>query len=194
MLRFTLALLPLALGAFATPVTRQDAGPNCGVFGADGFASTAQNFTLAAWNTTGPNTNSTGVPLVIGHAGSIPGASLKQLSTYASFPFDQYQPLSLSDGLVLMDMPAKDQSTRPPAPGSGPYWVITSLNPPTPAHVYCGVDNADSTGFPLLAVYGSTEGFSLCTGSGQGAQTTVVWNVTSSRTGCYPVNLHIVYT
>lgn len=89
MLRFTLALLPLALGAFATPVTRQDAGPNCEVFGASGFASTAQNFTLAAWNTTGPNTNSTGVPLVIGHAGSIPGASLKQLSVHLFPDFNE---------------------------------------------------------------------------------------------------------
>lgn len=87
MLGFTLALLPLALGAFATPVTRQDVGSNCEVFGGNGFASTSQKFTLAAWNTTGPNTNLTGVPLVIGHAGSISGASLKQLSVRPSARF-----------------------------------------------------------------------------------------------------------
>lgn len=88
MLRCALALLPLALGALATPVTRQDAGPNCEVFGGNGFASTSQKFTLAAWNTTRPNTNSTGVPLVIGHAGSISGASLKQLSVRLSAHFE----------------------------------------------------------------------------------------------------------
>lgn len=86
MIASVLALFPLALGALASPLpspsltSRQTApGPQCSGLGAGAF-DIAYNFTLAAYNVTLPNANSTGAPLVIGQAGAVDGESFKVLS------------------------------------------------------------------------------------------------------------------
>lgn len=80
-------VLPLALAAtswalpamFNLNIPRSVPGPQCDGLGPGAF-DIAYNFTLAAYNTTFPNANSTGSPLVLGQAGAIPGASFKVLS------------------------------------------------------------------------------------------------------------------
>jgi hypothetical protein len=76
-----LALAPfvLATTSLAMPAARQVAPGPCANFGSAGFDN-ANNFTLAAVNTTLPNANTTGAPLVLGSAGAIDGAELEFLS------------------------------------------------------------------------------------------------------------------
>jgi hypothetical protein len=156
-----LVLAPLAIAAtsLAIPTARQLPSGPCAHF-AGGF-DTASNFTLAALNRTLPNANSTGAPLVLGQAGAIDGAEFEVLSvilsnfnendkrlmsrrqTWASFPFNQWPSLSLLDGGLTgnMDPPSgavKTVSTGA-SNGSEVSFVTTSLDPPSPAPVYCAV-------------------------------------------------------
>ena len=84
---FALNILTLAFAATAAavalPAAKRDLAPSCNLLGGGAF-DTAQNFTLAAWNTTLPNANNTGVPLVLGQAGAISGAEFKVLSVRLS--------------------------------------------------------------------------------------------------------------
>ena len=84
MITSALVLLPLALGAFASPLPtlngRQSTpGAWCNGFGGGAF-DIAYNFTLAAYNATQPNVNNTGLPLVLGHNSVIEGGEFKVLS------------------------------------------------------------------------------------------------------------------
>lgn len=79
MISSTFLLLCSALAAVATPLSRQDDGPNCESFGANGFASSG-SFKLAAVNTTLPNANTTGAPLAIANAGAVVGESFFALA------------------------------------------------------------------------------------------------------------------
>ncbi len=77
-----LTLLPFALGAFASPIAnlaRDEPGPWCNGLGPGAF-DIAYNFTLGAYNSTLPNSNSTGAPVVMGQAGAVDGASFKIFS------------------------------------------------------------------------------------------------------------------
>ena len=59
-----LAILPWAVAAFSSPVARQYSDWCPFTLGA-GLFDHAKDFTLSAWNTTLPNANATGVPLVV---------------------------------------------------------------------------------------------------------------------------------
>lgn len=63
----------------AVKLPRAAPGPWCDGLGPGAFDE-AFNVTLAAWNTTGTNTNTTGAPLVLGSGGAISGASFRHLS------------------------------------------------------------------------------------------------------------------
>lgn len=89
MIPSTLILFSAALAAVATPLTRQDDGPNCESFGANGFAVSG-NFKLAAVNTTLPNANTTGVPLALANAGAVVGESFFALAVSRLLRFMQY--------------------------------------------------------------------------------------------------------
>ncbi|TFK66972.1 hypothetical protein BDN72DRAFT_899386 [Pluteus cervinus] len=58
------------------------------------------NFTLAAVNTTLPNSNSTGVPLVLGQNGATSGITFHVTSTYFSYPYNDYPSLALINGAL----------------------------------------------------------------------------------------------
>ncbi len=74
----------LATAAFAMPASkRQEPGPWCDGLGAGAF-DVASGFSLAAYNTSTPNANTTGAPLVFGQAGATDGASYKVLSVIPS--------------------------------------------------------------------------------------------------------------
>ncbi len=86
MIASALALLPLALGALASPLgARQSQGAWCQGLGPGAF-DIANNFTLAAYNSTLPNANSTGAPLVLGQNGAVDGAEFKVLSVRSAPP------------------------------------------------------------------------------------------------------------
>lgn len=87
-----LLLVAAAAAALALPTGQLDAratSPWCSGLGPGAFDS-AENFTLAAYNTTLPNANATGAPLVLGQAGAVDGAEFEVLSVrghpcYAEF-------------------------------------------------------------------------------------------------------------
>jgi len=208
-----LSLLPLACATAvaASPVSRSllharqhQPGPWCDGLGA-GIFDIAPNITLAAFNTTLPNANDTGAPLVMGQAGAVDGAEFKILSTWASFPFNDFPTMSLNNGTLLPNSPDGPISVSDSnvTVAAEPLWVLTTFDLPTPAQIYCGVADTDpaggGTGFPLLAVHGDTDHFSLCSaGDFPLAQTNVVWRASAINDGsynftsCYPVHIQIV--
>ncbi|KAJ3490101.1 hypothetical protein NLI96_g1685 [Meripilus lineatus] len=144
----TSMVLPLALAAtswalpamFNLNIPRSVPGPQCDGLGPGAF-DIAYNFTLAAYNTTFPNANSTGSPLVLGQAGAIPGASFKVLSTYASYPYNEYPNLSLLSGALIPNARGVIAGGVNVTVGQTLGFIATNLNPPTPAPIYCGVGN-----------------------------------------------------
>ena len=81
---FALSLATVAFAAAASAIpTRRDTGPWCANLGVATIDS-VPSFTLAAYNATGTNTNTTGEPLVLGQAGAISGGGyLRWLSVSA---------------------------------------------------------------------------------------------------------------
>ncbi|OCH89963.1 hypothetical protein OBBRIDRAFT_777746 [Obba rivulosa] len=208
-----LALLPLACvsAVSASPVSRSllharqhQPGPWCDGLGA-GVFDIAPNVTLAALNSTLPNANSTGAPLVMGQAGAVDGASFKILSTWASFPFNDFPTMSLNNGSLIPNaaigvVSAADNNVTE---ASAPSWILTTFDLPASVQIYCGVADTDpaggGTGFPLLAVHGDTDHFSLCSaGDFTNAQTNIIWRASAVNDGsynftsCYPVHIQII--
>lgn len=90
-------IVPLALTAtsWARPmlnlnVPRSTPGPWCDGLGPGAF-DIAYNFTLAAYNNTWPNTNTTGLPLVLGQNGATTGAEFKVLSVRFNYLSLRYE-------------------------------------------------------------------------------------------------------
>ncbi|OBZ72803.1 hypothetical protein A0H81_06940 [Grifola frondosa] len=199
-----LSLLVLALAgtslALPAPPRRREPGAWCNNLGGGAF-DIAYNFTLAAYNSTGTNTNSTGVPLVLGQAGATTGEEIKALSTYASFPYNDFPNLSLLEGALIPNGQATASDANVTA-GEPPNFVVTNLNPPAPAQIYCAIADTDpaggGTGYPILAVHGDPDSFSLCaTGTSPRAQNNVVYKASANALGydfssCYPVRLQLV--
>ncbi|PSR77075.1 hypothetical protein PHLCEN_2v8064 [Hermanssonia centrifuga] len=203
-----LTLLPFALGAFASPIAnlaRDEPGPWCNGLGPGAF-DIAYNFTLDAYNSTLPNSNSTGAPVVIGQAGAVDGASFKIFSTWASYPYNDYPNFSLLSGAFHpnyeggLDVGISDSNVTA---GNPPSFIVTSLDLPAPAQIYCGVADTDpyggGTGYPLLAVNGDTDSFALCSaGDYYLAQTNVIYKPTADNSGqylfdsCYSVKLQMI--
>ncbi|KIP02454.1 hypothetical protein PHLGIDRAFT_79089 [Phlebiopsis gigantea 11061_1 CR5-6] len=143
MLFAAIALLSAAAAAAAAPAllaARQTApGPQCAGLGLAVF-DIAYNFTLAAYNATGPNANDTGAPLVLGQAGAVDGAEFKVLSTWASFPYNDFPTLSLVHGGLWGNDAAGAERAQggAPAAGSEPSFVVPPQSA-TADPVYCGV-------------------------------------------------------
>jgi len=193
----------LATATFAMPAAkRQEPGPWCNGLGGGAF-DVASGFTLAAYNTTTPNANTTGAPLVFGQAGAVDGAEFEVLSTYASFPYDDFPTLSLSEGKLLPQGAESFSADSSVTAGQALSWVITSLDTPAPAQIYCAVASTSAhgggTGFPQLAVNGDTNSFSLCvTGDYPLAQWNVIYKANDAQfsgydfSSCYPVVLQLI--
>ncbi|KAI0933298.1 hypothetical protein AcW1_003086 [Taiwanofungus camphoratus] len=191
-----ITLLPLTLllvsTVFALPTTprylKRATPAWCAGLGAGQF-DTAHNFTLAALNTTLPNTNATGAPLVVGQAGAVDGAEYKVLSTYASYPYNDFPTMSLLNGSLIpvSDLGAQISDSQVSA-GNAPSFIVTDSNLPAPAQIYCAVADTDptqGTPYPTLAVNGDTDSFALCM---DGSQNNVVWKPTADNYGAYDYN------
>jgi len=207
----TLAFIPLVLATLsvAAPTARQiPSGPCANFIG--GFAN-ATSFTLAALNVTLPNANTTGAPLVLGQAGAVDGAEFEALSTWASYQFNQWPSLTLTNGGLTGNMdPPNTQGTTVSGGAANSTEVgfeTTSFegHPSAPSPVFCGVADTDpaggGTGFPQLALNGHTDLFSLCmTGpaGSPGSQNNVVYNASATNSAgfifdtCYSVVLQMI--
>jgi len=196
----TAAALATTVVASPTNIARQSPGPSCDGLGSGAF-DTASHFSITALNTTLPNANLTGVPIVYGTADEEPvGVEFKLLSTWFSTGSNDFHTSSLISGALLPDNagPAGDVTDSVVGPDTIPLWFISSLGVGEPNDVYCAVPNP-ATGFPKLAVNGDTESFFLCSqGDFPSAQNVISWkptNVTGSGidfTTCYNVHLQLV--
>ncbi|KAJ7834218.1 hypothetical protein B0H14DRAFT_3871440 [Mycena olivaceomarginata] len=157
-------------------------------------------FSLAAWNVSRHNDNSTGVPLVLGQtdAGAVAdGASYEVTSTYASYPYNTYPTLSLSNGSMRAYRASGAWLTNATAVASGGplTWYTSALFDRDAARIYT------AHGHDLrLAAYGVADRWYLCPFSGTLAQTSVVFNVSRASSAkedfdsrrCWKVRLHLV--
>jgi len=201
------SFLSLALatvsGVSALPTLRVRQDPCAGI-GAGAFNS-ANNFTLAALNSTITDSQAVGVQLVVGQNGATDSQSFGVLSTYASYQYNEYPNFSLQDGALIPNA----ASSSPPgadtdvSDGAMPGFVFSSSSLPAGAQIYCGVADTDpdqGSPNPLLAVHGNTDSFSLCMGgSGSTAQNNIVYNAASGSesydyTTCYPVKVQMLGT
>ncbi|KAF8153515.1 hypothetical protein K438DRAFT_1687845 [Mycena galopus ATCC 62051] len=162
-------------------------------------------FSLAAWNVGRRNENSTGAPLVLRQDGAVEdGASYEVTSTYASYPYNVYPTLSLSNGSLRAYRASGTWLTNATAvPSGGPLsWYTSALFNHNAARIYTGVEY-DEAGLRVLAAYGIDNMWSLCPFGGALSQTSVVWNVSASGNGsaqqwdfnpgsCWEVRLHLV--
>ncbi|KAJ7259235.1 hypothetical protein C8J57DRAFT_1339840 [Mycena rebaudengoi] len=161
-------------------------------------------FTLAAWNVTRPNANATGVPLVLGEKGANDGASFQLTSTYASFPYNIYPALSLSNQSLRAYRASGFWLTNATSLPSGAplLWFTSSLFDHDAVRIYTVIQRLKAK-FPMLAAHGISDMWSLCPFDGKDAQMSIVFNVSadfaipSAYLGfdprlCWPVKIHIV--
>ncbi|KZT01926.1 uncharacterized protein LAESUDRAFT_730840 [Laetiporus sulphureus 93-53] len=183
-------------------LTAQDTPVWCAGFGPGAF-DTGYNFTLAAVNVTLPNANSTGAPLVLGQNGAADGAEFEVLSTYASYPYNDFPTLSLLAGSLIPNSASGIASVDSDvSSGDELAFVTSSSGLSSPAQIYCAIADTDPTEgspYPVLAVNGDTEGFALCmNGDGPYAQNNVVWQPTDDNGGeylydtCYNVTIQLL--
>ncbi|GBE78920.1 hypothetical protein BKA93DRAFT_829460 [Sparassis latifolia] len=201
----TVTLLTLSVYAVALPVlqVRQSSGSWCANLGGGAF-DTARNFTLSAFNATTPDSG--GAQLVLGQAGSTEGKEFGVLSTFASYPYNQFPSFSLNSGALLPNyeesgMYSSDLSVAAGSPPTFEYSTQSQDLDPS-AQIYCAVADTDPNGgsmYPMLAVNEQTDGFSLClTGDGANAQNNVVFQPTADNNGeyvyssCYPVFVRLL--
>lgn len=208
---FALALaLPLAASALAMPnprlPPRQDGSP-CAGFGENSTDSPSYNFTLAAYNSTGSNANSTGAPLVLawGPPGDSAAASAWVFSTYASWGSDEWPYNVLEQGALLPQPgPSEDglgaYNLFAPTAGEEVIWFVTTEEEdPSTQQIFCAV-NETSSEYDVLAVNGSAGNFSLCAATTDwvtGSQFNLVYAPASNGSSyvyetCYPVRVQLI--
>ncbi|PCH34742.1 hypothetical protein WOLCODRAFT_106469, partial [Wolfiporia cocos MD-104 SS10] len=202
-----LILLALASASLALPATvKHSTATWCSGLGGGAF-DTAQNFTLTAYDLASTPANSTGVPLVVGQNSSATDAEYKVLSTYESYPYNDFPNFSLISG-ALIPNPSKANASVSAADvavaaGAEPSFMVSSSSGlPDPAQIYCAVADTDPDvghAFPTLAVNGDTDNFHLCKTSGDAnAQVNVVYKASSNSSGvydydsCYRVRLQLI--
>ncbi|TCD71102.1 hypothetical protein EIP91_000196 [Steccherinum ochraceum] len=201
----TTLILAAATGSRALPTAmlerRQLPGPGCETFGLGAF-NTANNFTIAAWNKTLPNANTTGVPLVLGEAsGEDAESSFRVLSTLASVGSNEFPTWNIVNGVLLPNGRAPGGVVEGNFTlGGSPNWGIGAASLLPNPSLYCLLVNTDpnggGNGFPILAGNGDSDNFSLCPTT-QG-QVNVVYNATVDNSDtyvfdeCYEVNLQII--
>ncbi|KAI9058911.1 hypothetical protein FKP32DRAFT_1596783 [Trametes sanguinea] len=196
----SLSVLAVAITAAAStmahPMARASSNPACDGLGAGAF-DTASSFTIGAINTTLPNANITGAPIVVNSAGATKDASFWHLGTWAQYPSPlQYTSISLVNGTLIIDgdgaTPA--QATTVDAGNSLEWFSRSTAVPSEGAQIYCAVSPPGNQGSPILAVNGDTDSFSLCQTS---FENVVYYKAAPDRgydfDSCYPVKLQLIF-
>ncbi|KAI0364640.1 hypothetical protein BV20DRAFT_983077 [Pilatotrama ljubarskyi] len=201
---FALSFLTLGLtaaSAMALPTAKlpraDSVGPWCDGLGAGAF-DTWSGLTLAALNTTGANTNSTGVPLVLATGGFFNNIEMRRFATWASFGANDYSSFSLANGTIILNGGPKPAQAIEVQDASELNFITKSTSDPADplagAQIYCGVAKTDPagsvTGYPTLAVNGDASSFSICR---EGTQEVVIYKAAADRNeACYPVELQLI--
>lgn len=159
------------------------------------------NLTLAAYNTTLPNHDHNGAPLVLGQNGATSGVTPHVTSTRTSFPYDDYPTLALINGSLRAYSSDGSWNTNASEVRSGNTlgWVTTTRFAKPAPKIYTAV-TVPLARYPLLAVHGRSDLWSLCPFPGRLGQTNVVYDVAAATNGlggfdvrnCYDVILFIV--
>ncbi|KAF8638633.1 hypothetical protein AX17_002058 [Amanita inopinata Kibby_2008] len=162
------------------------------------------NFTLSAWNTTLPNANSTGVPLVLGQNGASAGLSFQVTATFASYPYNDFPILGLVDGSLRAYRASGFWMTNATAVHSGgSFGWVSSTFYSRPATRDFTVVRAPAYQYPVLAVNGREDLWSLCPFRGFRGQTEVLFNVSADGMmphtilgfdpeECYETRIHVI--
>ncbi|KIP01532.1 hypothetical protein PHLGIDRAFT_349127 [Phlebiopsis gigantea 11061_1 CR5-6] len=151
-----------------------------------GSRAFVNDFRLTALNTTLPNANTTGVPLVIGSVSATTGAESYSLSTYASYPYNQRPNLELFEGrLFAWGSDQYDAVAGVPLSGS----VLEFIAPPQGISEQAFCVTPRGSDLYSLAVNGDTTSWSLCPDGHSGGQVRVVYNATENSNGCYSIEL-----
>jgi len=191
--KFILAALSLASIAAALPASKTGSSIATSCTDLPGGFNVANNFTLAAYNTTLPNANYTGSPLVLAGQGAEDDAEFFVLATWNTFPYGPTAVFNMVDGAIV------NVDVSPPYPAVIPLLQPTDeiqfvLTYPTPASYtgFCGIASTSAHGsptsqFPLLGVGFDTESFYLC----GGGYFSVVYQP-GDPTECYPVAIHMI--
>ncbi|OSD00300.1 hypothetical protein PYCCODRAFT_1371414 [Trametes coccinea BRFM310] len=177
-------------------MARASSNPACDGLGTGAF-DTASSFTIGAINTTLPNANITGAPIVVNSAGAFSDLSVWHLGTWAQYSYPlEYTSIALVNGtLVITGDGAKPARADTVDAGNSLEWA--SLNdgssvPTDGAQIYCAVSPPGNQGSPILAVNGDTDSFSLCQTS---FENVVYYKAAPDRgydfDSCYPVKLQL---
>lgn len=202
----TVTPLIFVASALALPTLhgRQNTPSWCNGLGAGAFDS-ASNFTLAAFNVSTPVTSTSGAQLVLGQDGAEDENSFGVLSTYVSYPYNQFPSFSLSSGMLLPNyeeagMYTSDLSVSAGAEPTFEYSTVQS-NIDSSAQIYCAVADTDpdqGSPYPALAVNGDVDNFSLCLTSY--GQNNIVYKAVADNNGvydystCYRVDVRLMGT
>ncbi|KAL1714970.1 hypothetical protein EV715DRAFT_208513 [Schizophyllum commune] len=164
------------------------------------------SFTLAALNTTLPNANDTGVPLVLGDEYFLPGSGLYITSTYASWP---YKENNISLGLVGGAMRGYDPegawcvlhgvvNASLVVSGYAMTWLGSYLSSPE-TDQFTAVHAARGHRYASLAAHGQNALWSLCPTGNKDGKNEVFNNISSANShssvvvkDCYKVTLQII--
>jgi len=197
-----LALLATSVPATPTMSVRQ-IGASCAGLADGSTDSPSYNFTLAAYNLTLPNANSTGAPLVLGWGRPVtsPEASEWAISTYAAWGSNEWPYFTLSDG-ALYPIPGPDETGMGAydfeiASGAEVSFLVTyrESNPPL-AFIYCAAADDDSE-YAKLAVNNDAGSFSLCQATTLWSNVVLAYEANTNNTyydysTCYPVQVNII--
>ncbi|TFK46198.1 hypothetical protein OE88DRAFT_1668067 [Heliocybe sulcata] len=149
-------------------------------------------------NTTLPNANTTGAPLMLGEYISVYGFQEFYLATVATYPYvttSANPSLAMSGGNITANAV---QSTALTSATSGSFLQFTANfnGPVDPVSGFCGILEKPGDPYPLLAINGRTDVFSICS---DGQFDAVVYNATEGSAAydvgtCYAVTLNMVAT
>ncbi|KAI5833976.1 hypothetical protein K523DRAFT_395427 [Schizophyllum commune Tattone D] len=155
------------------------------------------SLTLAALNTTLPNANDTGVPLVLGDEYFLPGSGLYITSTYASWP---YKENNISLGLVGGAMRGYDPEVNASLVVSGyaMTWLGSYMGSPE-TDQFTAVHAARGHEYASLAAHGQDSLWSLCPTGNKDGKNEVFYNISSANShssvvvkDCYKITLQII--
>jgi len=197
-----LVLLAASVSAMPALSVRQNGASCTGL--ADGSTDTpSYNFTLAAYNTSSANSNSTGAPLVLGWgpAGTSPAASEWAISTYAAWHSNEWPYFTLSGG-ALFPIPGPDEDGlgaydfEVASGGEVAFYVTEHESDPEPALIYCAAAD-DASDYAKLAVNNDAGSLSLCQATSTWANTILVYEASTNNSNydystCYPVQVNII--
>ncbi|TFK50689.1 hypothetical protein OE88DRAFT_1726489 [Heliocybe sulcata] len=204
MFQFAFFLLFAARLASSLPssLPKRSEGSWCDDLGGGAY-DLAYNFYLTAVNTTLPNANTTGAPLVLNPQGqNSSGEAIYNVATYHSQPDTMgiWPNFTLDHGTLVANYPT-DLTLSPvgvDTEDGGP--VVFTADTTNASQIYCGVADTDPEqgGRPLLALYNNLSEFSICHQTDGGNADLLIYNASSENSlydynSCYAVLLHLIY-